>query len=76
MSPSPDRWETGSTGLIVLLSAVPSLIGLLRDGHYADHAGSLSRIYAQDVVLLVLAVPVLAGSLWFARRGSIRGRIT
>lgn len=74
MSLSPNKWETASTGLIILLSATSSLLGLLRDGHYADHTGSLLRIYAQDIVLLVLAVPALAAGLWFARRESLRGR--
>lgn len=75
MSPPPNEWEVGSTVLIVLLSAASSLLGLFRDGHYADHAGSLLRIYAQDVVLLALGVPVLAVGLWLARRGSVRGRV-
>lgn len=37
--------------------------------------GSLLRIYAQDIVLLVLAAPMLGVGLWLAWRGSLRGRI-
>lgn len=74
MSSSPNKWEASSTVLIILLSTVSSLLGLFRDGHYADHTQSILRIYAQDVVLLVLGVPTLGVGLWLARRGSIRGR--
>ncbi|MFC6905850.1 hypothetical protein [Halalkalicoccus tibetensis] len=75
MQNGPNPWEFAATIAIVLLSAVSSLLGLLRDGHYADPTETLLRIYAQDVVLLVIGVPVLAVGLWFATRGSIRGRI-
>lgn len=74
MSESPGKWGTGSTVLIVLLSPVSSLLGLLREGHYVVHTANVSRIYVQDVILLILAVPILGVGLWLARRGSIRGR--
>lgn len=75
MQNGPNPWEFVATVAIVLLSTVSSLLGLLRDGHYADPTETLLRIYAQDVVLLVIGVPVLTVGLWFAARGSIRGRI-
>lgn len=73
MSVFPTKWATGSTILIILLSAILSFLGLFLEDHYADHTGIL-RIYAQDIVLIVLAVPTLSIGLWLARRGSIRGR--
>lgn len=60
---------------ILVLSAASSLIGLFREGHYADATDGLARIYAQDAVLLGVGVPVLAIGLWYARRGSYRGRL-
>ena len=71
----PTRWETAGTVAIVLLSIVSSLLGLIREGHYAEPAEVLLHIYAQDVVLLVIGVPVLVVGLVWARRGSIRGRL-
>lgn len=75
MADQPIRAETLSTILIILLTIVSSLLGLFREGHYADTSAHLSRIYAQDAILLILGVPVLAIGLWFAGRGSLRGRI-
>ena len=39
-----------------------------------EPSDELLRIYAQDAVILVIGVPVLAIGLWWATRGSIRGR--
>jgi len=75
MTTSPNKWEIGSTALIIVLSIVSSLLGLFRDGHYADPTEVLLRVYAQDAVLLVIGVPVLVVGLLFAMRGSLRGRI-
>ncbi len=72
---APSKWEISSTILVVVLTITSSFLGLFRDGHYADHAGSLLRIYAQDIVLLVLAAPMLGVGLWLAWRGSLRGRL-
>lgn len=75
MAVQPTRAEILSTIGIVILTMVSSTLGLFRDEHYADAATHLARIYAQDAVLLVIGVPVLAFGLWFAIRGSLRGRI-
>lgn len=74
MSISPTRWETFSTGAIIVLSAVSAFLGLFRAGHYVEPADELLRIYAQDAVILVIGVPVLAIGLLWAMRGSLRGR--
>lgn len=63
-----------STALVLILSVSSSLLGLLRSGHYPATGTSLARIYAQDAVILVIAVPVLGIGVWSARRGSLRGR--
>ncbi len=75
MSYAPTRAETLSTAVILVLTTSSSLLGLFRDGHYAESADHLARIYAQDAVLLVIGVPILALGAWFALRGSVRGRI-
>lgn len=75
MTNRPTRWQSAGTGAIVLLSIVSSMLGLFRDGHYAEPADELLRIYAQDAVLLAIGVPILAVGLLWARRGSVRGRI-
>lgn len=58
-----------------MLSIVSSLLGLLRPGHYTDLPALLGRTRIEDLVILVLAVPVLTIGLWYAVRGSLRGRI-
>jgi hypothetical protein len=64
-----------STVVILLLSVVSTLLGLLRPNHYNDPAALLPRLYAQDAVILLVAVPALAIGLRYAMRGSLRGRI-
>lgn len=71
----PRRWQVRSTLAILALSAVSSLLGLFREGHYTDASALLARLTAEDVVVLVVAVPVLAAGLWFALQGSRRGRV-
>ena len=61
--------------LILLLSAVSSVLGLTRSGHYNNSAELLSRIYAQDAVILVSVVPILAIRLWYTSRGFLRGTL-
>lgn len=69
------RWERISTVAIIVLTTLSSLLGLFRESHYADPAVVIPRIHAQDAVLLVIGVPVLAVGFWYALRGSLRGRI-
>lgn len=64
---------TVTTALILLISIVSSVLGITRRGHYNDSAELLARLYAQDVVILVVAVPALAIGLWYASQGSLRG---
>lgn len=75
MATPPNRWEIGATIAILALSVLSSFLGLFVDGHYADPAEGLLRVYAQDAVVLVVGVPVLAIGLWLALRGSNRGRL-
>lgn len=64
-----------STGTIIVLSIVSSLLGLFREGHYNDPTAVIPRLQAQDAVILVVAVPVLVLGLRYAMHGSLRGRV-
>lgn len=72
---TPPRWQVRSTIAIIALSAASSLLGLFREGHYADPSALLARLTAEDAVILLVAVPVLAAGLWGAMRGSRRAKV-
>lgn len=71
----PSQGETGSTVALLLLAVGASGLGLFRDGHYVESGFELLRLQAQDAVILVLGVPVLAVGLLLANRSSLRGRL-
>jgi hypothetical protein len=75
MSGTLRSWQVGSTLGVVVLSVVSSLLGLSRSGHYAGASGIVARTRAEDAVILLVAVPVLAIGLRYAVRGSLRGRM-
>lgn len=75
MSSHVRRWHLATTLAVLVLSVTSSLLGLLQPGFYTDPAELLARTRAEDLVILAIAVPVLAVGLWYARRGSTRGRI-
>jgi hypothetical protein len=63
------------TGLLVALLGVSSICGLTlgRHGWYDTEAATFPAFVSQDAVTLVLGAPLLAGTAWLARRGSLRG---
>lgn len=71
----PRRWQVVGTIAILVLSTAAVLIGLFRPAHYRDSPYFLAQIFGQDVVTLVVGVPLLAVGLWLARQGSLRGYI-
>lgn len=71
----PRRAFVVSTIAIAALSVGSSLLGLLRQGHYADPASLVVRTRVEDLLILVFAVPVLVLGLRFASGQSPRGRI-
>lgn len=73
MTAPPTVWQTWTTIAILILSAVSSLLGIFRPDHYRDPDQFLTALYAQDLTILIIGVPVLATGLWAARRGSLRG---
>jgi hypothetical protein len=62
------RWHVYSTLAVLVLSAVSSLLGLFRPGHYRDPPGLVDSYQMQDLAILVVGIPVLAIGLRYAMR--------
>jgi len=60
------------TTIIAVLAMVAPAGGLLLDGLYRDNLFVTSAWQGNDLVTLIIAVPVLVGALLFSRRGSRR----
>ena len=69
------RWHVLATVAILALAAVSSTVGLFRPGHYRAAPGLVEAYRIQDLTILAVGIPVLAGGLWYAVRGSLRGRV-
>lgn len=61
--------------IIAVLAALASAGGLLLPHLYRDNLFVKSAWYGNDWVTLVVAVPVLLASIWWARRGSLRAQL-
>jgi len=61
--------------LTLVLTVVAAGVGLLVPGFYRDAEVLLPQLYGQDLLTLVVAVPALAGALYYAHRGSLRGYV-
>ena len=59
----------------LVLAAGAAAVGLLAAGLYRDTAGMVREARAADLVTLIAVVPVLGMGLWWARSGSVRGRL-
>jgi hypothetical protein len=64
-----------ATSLVAACLVVTSVAGLLfgQRGLYEPNPATLPSFLTQDVLSLLVAVPLLVGSMWTARRGSVRG---
>lgn len=67
------RWQVGASIVVMALAFAASALGLFRSGFYKDPYALQLQAYGQDMVTLVVIVPLLAIGLWFAVRGSLRG---
>jgi len=72
---STRRVATRLSWAIVAGMALQSLIGLVAPSVYRDAAWIKAAWYANDIVTLLVGVPLLAGGLLAARRGSARGEL-
>jgi len=72
---TPRRWQTRATVAVLALSVVATLLGLLRPGHYNATPEATLLYRVQDATIILVGVPVLALGLWYATRGSLRGRV-
>ncbi len=68
--PKPLRNAFRLSIAIAILMVIASAAGLLIDGLYTDGAWAREALRGGDLTTLAIAVPVLIGSLVFARRGS------
>ncbi|MHB2148444.1 hypothetical protein ACX8XP_05255 [Calditrichota bacterium LG25] len=63
------------TAIIALLAVLASAGGLFMDGIYLDNRLVASGWRGNDLVTLLVAVPLLLGAMFFARRGSLRAQL-
>lgn len=61
--------------IIALLTLFVSVGGLFIDNLYRDNNFVLTAWYGNDLVTLIVAIPLLLGSLFFYMRGSQRGKL-
>jgi hypothetical protein len=59
----------------LLLTTVATAVGLFVPNFYRDDPVLLPQVYGQDLLTLVVGVPALAVSLYYADRGSLRGYV-
>lgn len=59
----------------LVLTVVATVVGLFVPGFYRDDPVLLPQVYGQDLLTLVVAVPVLVIALYSASRGSLRGYV-
>jgi len=60
------------SGIIALIMCVASVVGILYGSHIYP-ASQVSNNVGTDVLNLVVGLPILLGSMWFAKRGSLIG---
>jgi hypothetical protein len=62
--------------VVAALALLGSVVGLIAEGVYTGPASTAEMLRAWDLVTAVVVVPVLAGALVVARRGSPRAELT
>ncbi|MCP2242357.1 hypothetical protein LX86_001078 [Lentzea aerocolonigenes] len=62
--------------VVAVLMTVSSVVGLCEQSLYQDPLEVVAELRAYDLVTLVLAVPLLVGSLVMSRRGSVGAQLT
>jgi hypothetical protein len=67
----PRPYRVASLATLVL-TTVATVVGLFVPGFYRDDPVLLPQVYGQDLLTLMMGVPALAVSLYYANRGSLR----
>jgi len=73
-TPIPRQYRVASV-LTLGLTVVATVVGLFVPNFYRDDPVLRPQIYGQDILTLVVGVPILAVSLYYATRGSLRGYV-
>ncbi len=60
---------------VLVLAAAAAAVGLFVPHFYRDNDWTRPQLRGGDLVTLAVGVPLLAGSLWSALHGSLRGRL-
>ena len=61
--------------IIAILAGITSLGGLLMSNLYRDNSWTVNQLRGNDLVTIVIAVPLLGLALFMARRGSLRWQL-
>lgn len=61
--------------LVAILAAIAAAGGLFLPGHYRDNDFIKTAWFGNDLVTLLVAVPLLVSSLYFSRKGSQRAHL-
>jgi hypothetical protein len=61
--------------LTLLLAVVATSVGLFVPEFYRDAEVLLPQLYGQDLLTLGIAIPTLAGALYYAHQGSLQGYV-
>jgi len=69
------RTERSLSIVLAALMATQAVLGLLASGAYRDVAWIKATWFGNDLVTLLIAVPLLLGAVRFASRGSTRARL-
>lgn len=64
-----------SSLLTLVLTVIATGIGLFVPGFYRDAPVLLPQVYGQDILTLLVAVPALVVTIFYARRGSLRAYV-
>lgn len=71
-TPLPRPYRIASLAILILTTGA-TIVGLFVPRFYRDDPVLLPQMYGQDLLTLVIAVPALTTSLYYANRGSVRG---
>jgi hypothetical protein len=69
------QWPDRMAWLATSLAALASAAGLFAGDLYRDNDAMIAQAKGTDLATLFGAVPALVLGLWFARKGSLRGRL-